>query len=325
MFMAFTFVMGFRSRYTAGVDTDLVYIPGFQRLTHMPLSDVLDTYFFKEPLFYVGTKLLTYFTRDYRLYLFVISVIVVASVCIFVYRYSPYPVMSFVLFCSLGYFGIECQMLRHALAVSVLLFSFPYIEQRDPLKFFTLVIVASGFHSSAIVFALAYVTPYLKVGWKQWIGCAALVGACFAFHNQVSMAVNAFLLQSGRFSSNASSYVQAGGMGLGGMITAIAIWIASQLLMRADHKGNPMNNVLFNMGVLAIVFLSMTSIIGEFHRIGMFFGMSFVLLLPRAFKYCNIDDPRIIYGMALFVMVAYFFLIGVHNNLIADFDFFWNE
>lgn len=325
MFIVFTFVMGFRSRYTAGVDTDLVYIPVFQRLIYSPMSDVLDTYLLNEPLFYIGTKLITFVTTDYRIYILLIAIIVMASVCIFIYRYSPYPVMSFILFCSLGYFGIECQMLRHALAVSVLLFSYPFIEKKQPLRFFALVLIASCFHTSAIVFALAYIAPYLKIGWKQWIACFALVGLCFVLHDQVSAVVNTLLLQSERFSSHAASYVQAGEMGLGGMIMAIAIWVTAQALMKNDSKESITNRILFNMGVLSVVFVSMVSIVGEFHRIAMFFGMSFLLLLPRAFDECKIRDPRIVYGLTLFALAAYFLFIGAENNMIADFQFFWDE
>lgn len=318
-------VMGLRSRYTAGVDTDLVYIPTFQRLIFTPLPNVIEDYLFHEPLFYVGTKLFTFVSTDYRLYLFAIAAFVVASVCIFIARYSPYPVMSFILFFALGYYAVECQMLRHALAVSVLLFSYPYIEKRKPLRFFALVFVASGFHSSAVIFALAYVTSYLKIGWKQWLLCAALVGVCFVFHNQVASFVNSFLLQSDRFSSHVGDYAQTGEMGLGGMVMSSAVWLAAQGLMRTEAKAQMTNRVLFNMGVLTIVFMSMVSIIGEFHRIGMFFGMSLLLLLPRSFSECKVTDPRIVYGIVLAILAAYYLLVGAANGQISDYQFFWNE
>ena len=325
MFIACLFVMGFRSRYTAGVDTNLVYIPTFERLLNMPLVEVFSAYFWKEPLFYVGTKLFSFISTDYHVYLFAIAVFVVLSVCLYIYRYSPYPVMSFAIFFGLGYFGVECQMLRHALATSVLLFCYPYILERRPVPFFILVLIASGFHSSALVFCLAYLSSYLKAGWKQWIACVVLVGVCFIFKDNVASMVNAFLSSSDRYSINASQYSTSSQFGLGGFAMVTSLWVFAQILINPESKKEVETRTLINLGLFAVVFMSMVTIVGEFHRIGMFFGMSLVLFVPKAFENKRIEDRGLIYALVLVLLFSYFLLMGLDNTGLSQYMFFWDE
>ena len=327
MFIVCTLVLGLRSPYVGGVDTSLVYIPAFEQALNTPLGAFMTDHDYRDPLFYIFTKLCTYVTGDYQVFLFIIAAICMGSFCVFVYRYSDHPVMSFALFFALGYYAIEFEMLRHSLAASVLLFAYPYIERRKPVQFLLLVALATGFHMSAVVFVIAYLASYAKVGLKQGVILVFFIGFCYAFRGQVATFLMGLLAASDRFSSNIGDYSTAGTFGLGGFFVVLAIWLFSYLILDRQERETRATATFLNLGLYCTCIMSITPILGELHRVAMFFGFSLVLLLPRAFKHSiirNGQSRKVAYGMVLTVLLAYFFFIGVGGYELADYQFFWD-
>lgn len=326
MFLATTILMGLRSRYVGGVDTNLYFIPAFQRVSnYSSIKQLLLNYVSKDPLFYISTWGFTRISTDYNLWIFTISAIVMASFCLFVYRYSDNPPVAFIVYFALGYYTIGFQMMRHVLAVSVLLFSYKEIQEKHLLRFIVIVLIASGFHSTALIFLIAYPLAHYNIGLKQWAFIGAAIIAIYFFRTNIVNVLNLIFINNNRYSKFTSENygIQLSAMGL---IILLCVYAASYYLCpKEEMKGTAKG--LFNLCAIGVAFMSMIAIIAEFHRISMYFGIYNTILLPNAMKKYNgkYQYKLIINGLIVIILIMYFILFRVGNDFLDSYNFFWND
>lgn len=85
------------------------------------------------------------------------------SVCMFTYRNSKDPVISFVVFNCLGLFNFMVQGMRQAIAMAICLFAYEQCKKKHFFRFVLLVAVATLFHASAVIFLLTYFLGRFKL------------------------------------------------------------------------------------------------------------------------------------------------------------------
>lgn len=321
-FIVLVLVMGLRSRYTAGVDTNLVYIPSFFRICRLPLSTIADVYI-KDTMFYIMTKLFTIVSENVQLYLLCISVFVVGVFCRFVYKYSDNPLLSYIVYMALGYYGIGFQMLRHIIAASILLISYDYLRDRKFIRFLLLVLLASCFHITAFVFIVAYPIYVWKVGVKQIGLIVAAVIMGYFFRGVVLSILQSVLSNQERFSMYFMTDHTV--LAVTGFFILLIVYVVSWLMIPKAERNELDIRGMFNLSMIATIAMFMVSIIGEFHRISMYFGFYNTLLLPSACKRYKGTKKEIISILIGVVMVAYFLAFQLENQGLSDYRFFWND
>ena len=100
---------------------------------------------------------------SFHAFLVLHAAFIMTSFGIFIYRYSRLPWLGFSMLIAFSYFEYSFGILRQLLAIAILLYAVPYIENKKPIKFFLLVLLAFFFHRTAIVFAVLYLARYVKV------------------------------------------------------------------------------------------------------------------------------------------------------------------
>lgn len=92
------------------------------------------------------------FGQNHRPFLLLISTIQGASMVRFYRRYSPDFALSFFLFVvSADYLSWMMNGMRQFLAVSIIYFAVPWLIEKKYLKFVAIILIASTFHSSALI------------------------------------------------------------------------------------------------------------------------------------------------------------------------------
>ena len=86
---------------------------------------------------------------------------------IFIRRYSPYYVLSVILFITFGGLIIECNLMRNIKAILLFLISLKYLEERKLIPYILLNLIGVLFHSSAIVFFPLYF--FLNKKFPTWL------------------------------------------------------------------------------------------------------------------------------------------------------------
>ena len=140
-------------RWETGTDW-IIYKDNFENTTsiQMVLLGVLDG-------FEIGYGLFAYIIRDltdnYVIFFFFFSIIYYLLILKAIKQLSPYPIISLLLFytATMGVLGSN----RQLIALAICLFSLQYVFiKKKPFYFFLLVIFASLFHTTAIIFAVYY-------------------------------------------------------------------------------------------------------------------------------------------------------------------------
>lgn len=94
------------------------------------------------------------FSHNPQILFIVYSVIFYLSLGRFLWKYSPMPWLSILIFFSYTLFGFSMSALRQSLAISILFIGFDFALNKKYILFIVTIIGASLFHSSAIFFAL---------------------------------------------------------------------------------------------------------------------------------------------------------------------------
>lgn len=84
-------------------------------------------------------------------------------------EYSPYPLASLLLFFSPVYFFEDVGQIRQGLTVGICAFSVKFIIEKKLIYFLITVFIAYQFHSTAMVFLLAYIVGNLNLNSKHWL------------------------------------------------------------------------------------------------------------------------------------------------------------
>lgn len=149
---------------TMGVDLK-GYLSSFEILIDYSWGSVfeLESFLNYEKGYVIFNKLIGSIYANRQFFLAVCALIPIASISYIIYKYSKDPLLSFIIFLGLPVFLINFSGLRQAIAIGICFFSFKYINAKKVFKFLCTVLLATTFHSSAILFLAAYPIYYIKL------------------------------------------------------------------------------------------------------------------------------------------------------------------
>lgn len=91
------------------------------------------------------------------------SIIIYSAYYLFIKKFSVSPIFSVFLFLTLGYFGNSVNLLRQQLALSIIFLAWNYLRKDKFMISACLILFASLFHNTALVFLLAILLKKVKI------------------------------------------------------------------------------------------------------------------------------------------------------------------
>ena len=188
-----------------GVD-NAVYMAGYEYISTLEFGDMLSRLRLIQTAelvypyaFESGYALLNWFTSflgiGFHGFLVLHALFCIFSVAKFVKRYSRNYCLSLVLFIALGFFTYQFGILRQTLALAIFLLSIPFIEERKPIKYFLLCLLAFTIHRVAIITVPLYFICKLKLTQKLYMRMLIILAAFFAA-SPLLINVFSFVLQN---------------------------------------------------------------------------------------------------------------------------------
>lgn len=107
-------------------------------------------------------RLFNYFGFSFRFFLIIISFFSIFSLNHFLQKYSKDYIFSLILFVTIGLFSMYMTGIRQVIAISILLWSIDFIFRKKIFVFVLIVLLASSFHTSALVFLPIYFLNYIN-------------------------------------------------------------------------------------------------------------------------------------------------------------------
>ena len=272
---------------------------------------------------YVWLNYIFHWTKSFQLFVFVVTVLILFSYSRSIYFYSPMIVLSFFLFILTDY-PQSCFLLRQYLAMATILFSIPFIIDRQLVKYLVCIAIAYSFHTSALVFLPVYflyktnVTSLSKTRLYVFLGVVALLGGAFLMYT------------SSYLSSTYSSYISEGGLGsyarlaMKGLLLFVYFYALGQKVWE-----NGINQVVLLCMFMAVLVCYLGIGVFIFFRMRMYFSISEIIGIPLILKYNKENKPAKKFAVNMMV-IAYVVMLAVsYNTMIVEnlpsysFEFFW--
>jgi len=213
---------------------------------------------------------------DFQVLLFTITAIVHIMLGIMVYRYSPAPWFSYLIWNCMGFYIFGFSAIKQALAMAFVMLSFIGIEQKQPWLFVSMMAIAGSIHMPALIFLPTYWLAKLRLNSRTMMLYIIIGIAVFVFKDQFVMFIRSFYYEDDEmiaFGEVGSRFIMVLGFCLFGLLfrgfqdpvmeklfPIMAVAAALQLLSGYDHIFTRLADYYFQMSVL---YIPMTFFSGE--------------------------------------------------------------
>lgn len=292
------------------------YLSHFQILSSLSFSQIvsLSSYLNYEKGYVFFNWFLGLFGNDYQVLLIACAMLSLIPVAYLFYKESVSLEISYIIYISLQSFLICYSGLRQGISVGICMIAFLFIQKHCLKKFICLVLLATSFHSSAILFLLAYPMYYIKIKREQrWLSILVLFIA-FIFKAPL------FSVLSRILKSNASVHET-------GSTTFFIVFCVVYVFCFIFAKNSEKNNGLLNILFVACFCLVFTAVYSTAMRASYCFMNVLPLILPRAIN--DMDNKYLKAAMLIIVVFSFtvFALNGFYNStwsMAYPYSFFWN-
>lgn len=317
------FLYGALRSTATGTDV-LSYVNTYKMLPDMSFASlftVTNLMISRDPIFFSFLKVLTFINEDPQFMLMIISAIVAISFSIFVYKNSINPLVSFMFFICLRYYSFTLSGLRQAIAWSIVMFSYELIKNKKPIKFVVLVFIASCFHLSAIFFILAY--PLANI--KKIEKVSAIVAAIFLLNFVVKNFFLRLLIVIPILKQYENYVLIPEEATTGATMLFIYVFILIFAFVVRKIEVNKRNDfpIMYNLSITGFAITLLAFNFANIFRIGYYYILPIVLLLPSAINDLFDKNSRILVNLVVVLfLVAQFILLGPGAGT-ENYQFFW--
>ena len=298
-----------------GYGTSVGYLGSFQYISSLSFSQVLalPSFLNYEKGYVFFNWFLGFFGDDYQILLIGCAIVSIVPIIILLYKKSESIELSYIIYLSLQSFLICFSGLRQGISVGICMIAFMFIQEHRCKLFILLVLLAASFHSSAILFLIAYPLYHLKISKRiRWFSVAILM---FAFVLKEPL----FMVLSKVFKSNAQLQET-------GAFTVFCffnfIYVFCFFFAEKKEKNNGMLNLMF----IACFLLSFSGVYSIAMRTSYCFMNMLPLLLPATLS--KINNKYFALSLKLLVVICFclFALNVFYSSSWAKsypYSFFW--
>jgi hypothetical protein len=308
-------IQAFRSS-SVGVDVS-GYLLGYNILNTMDIWNG-EQYQNYEIGFSVFSQFLYFLGCSEQAYLAVIAAFIIIPIGYICYKYSKNSFLSLFIYITLGFFTFSFSGLRQIMATAITFFSFKYVTQKKYIKFFICILIAMSFHKSAVIFLFAYPLYYLEIKPIYYLGIIPLFIGVFLYKETFFLFFHQ-LYYEGTVTS--FDITQAYTM----LIVMIIVLILSNIFK--NNQVSNFHHVYENYLLVAIFIQIFASISNTIMRIGYYYYLFIILLIPEIIM-CQKDlRIRILAVLLVFISLIYFFQMTTGNGYlnVNPYLFFWEE
>lgn len=253
--------------------------------------------------FLLLSKAIGFLTGNAEIFKMIVILLISAPIFYRIVKDSDFPELSLLIYVSMGFWMISLGVYRQYMAISILTFSYQYIEQRKIIPSFALFALAFLFHRTAVVF----IPVYFLYGFKLNIKMVCLffgIGALLTFSGDFILTVLNY------FARMPYEKEYNGGIPML-IVLALAVCIGFYAL-REELLENAKLKLYFLMLLCALAIQPLSFTFSIASRLVQFFSFSLVIILPAAYKKLI---PTKKYGIA--VLVTDVVLIGCLYYMFA--------
>lgn len=228
-------------------------------------------------------KVIALFTHKY-VWLFLICAVIFAYFYFAgFYKMSINPSLSVALLVCTSLFFSFMNGMRQGLALSILFFSLEAVFERDFRKFFLLVVLAMGFHTSSIVFLIIYPLYNIEIDEQQVVKYCLIFGIFSLFGGKIVR----WVIMKTKYAHYYTSVFAEEGFELNWFLISMSILIVMCIYYKTAVQREDYSRfrVLLWMQLLSVIFCLLSACIPVANRIIWMFNIGQLLSLPMVISY----------------------------------------
>lgn len=211
---------------------------------------------------------------DYQMLLIVLATITAVAAGILIYRYSPQPWFSFLVWNCMGvYVTYDFLAIKQGLAMALLMFAAMCIFERKKYRFLFWVLLAGFVHMPALCFLPAYFLANRRLSGKMLAFYVIAAVFIFFYRNQIVELMGEVYYEDSNFVLVKEE--------LGGRTIVIILMLVVGLLLKGFRDKR--FNQLFHITVVAAIFQMFSGFDNIFTRLADYYLQFTLLFIPMIF------------------------------------------
>lgn len=281
LFTVLLVFMGFRGDFTTDYNN---YSTFFGHLSEsVSFRDILTRTFTMEKGFVLLSKVISVFTSSQLAYHLIISFVLLLLYFRVFSKHSEMLWLSVLLFVNLGDYYGSMNLFRQCLAAAIIFNGFTFIEKRNTIKYYLLVILAASIHTSALIMAVAYFI--LRFDINKLSGQICTIALSIAVWISVDRIVDIVCY----FFPKYQNYHYGMGNGsFNAVVAPLAVYVFLLISLRffvVDYDYHSIkNSVILNGTLLCVICLIWGTKVYMFTRLAYFFRPFVCLAVPGVLK-----------------------------------------
>ncbi|MHA7139558.1 EpsG family protein [Rossellomorea arthrocnemi] len=260
-----------------------------------------------------------YISEDPQVLIFTTALLTNVLIVSVLYKYSRMIELSLYVYITGGLFLVSMNGIRQLLAAAIIFTATKFLIDGNWLKYFTIVIIASFFHQSALIL----LPIYFLVRSKAW-SKSTVVLIIFAliivvgFNQFISLLFTAIEdTQYGHY----QDFAEGGANILRVAVELVPIVIA-YLGRDKLREIFPDSDVIVNLAMLGLVFMLISTQNWIFARFSIYFSLYQLILISWIIKVFKKKDRKIIYlGIVSCYFLYYFYENVISLNILYESDY----
>lgn len=240
------------------------------------------------------------------------------------WKYSVFPVLSVILFCSFGMYFELMNGVSQYMAVSLTVYSWRFLFKRNIVRFFAVVICASLFHTSALLMLPMYFICCMKFNKKLLIYFALMAPLLSILTIPLVGTIMAWFPKYEVYQDSAFSEL-SGALSLLRLIYPLTLFIAIMMIYN-KLMADVMSRVITNLTLISIFITLLFSGVSMMIRIGQYLTISFIFMIPLLYKKMSYTNGKIfmIYSIVYSLIYVYITKLSrpIANLLPFDLNFY---
>lgn len=297
--------------------TETGYLQSFHIISSLPLRDVfsIKSYLNYEFGYKILNAIVGWIWENEQFFLAVCAAISMIPVALAIQKDSSAPMFSCLIYFALPLYELLFSALRQGIAVGLCFFALSAIENRKPLKFIAIVLAASTFHSTALLFLAAYPIYHLKMHLSiRWISIAAVLVSYLMRYEILNL--YALLFRPGAIADNNGAL---------GMLMLLCLIYLVCCFFCAD--GDPQFSGYLNLLLVCCVIQTVANIHSTAMRAGYPYMIVLIFLIPKLFEKME-WRLRIVAKWTVAIFFIFFAVRGIYDSswsCMYPYIPFWKE
>lgn len=273
-------------RYSIGFDyfsyqtifEDIAALPGWKEVLEYGAS---------YPLFAILNRLVAMVGGSYHILLLVCNLIMTALVLWVVYRWSCNKWLSLLLYVTMQFFPHSMNLLRQSMAAFILFAGYGLLRRKKFIPYLLLVLVAAGFHTSALVMIPCYFLLNLPFNWYLVGAYAAATLIGYVAYQPLIEFVTTYIFPQYAMYLD-SIYATANGLSY--VVVPAIYFLCVALFANRLLKRDPRSSILIYSSLFTFILYIFITRMFILERLSVYFFPLIMLVVPEMVDTFQVDS-----------------------------------